>query len=320
MKKLEIVHEVKGKRFLFKVETSPDQTDYQKYEDLRYEIWVEPEDSLPGPRNMVCENYFKNGSALFLGVYLENDEGLFNQDKEYLVGFSYGYVGVKDREIGFRRVDNLIFFSLYTGVKEDFLHFGLGVLIKDFQRKMLMEVFGIYTVSCTYDPLTGINAYRNIHRFGMEIVEYKEAHYGEFGGKLNRVDIPCDRFYVFWDLKKEIQRPEYDLKYLIDSDHLALSSEMTEVQGHSGSVELEIAKEVNLDLDHEFMLIEIPFDFYKMLWETDVSENKIRRIPLEWRMRTRKAFQSLLKREYRIIDFRWIERDNRKRDFYVLKR
>jgi predicted GNAT superfamily acetyltransferase len=237
-----------------------------------------------------------------------------------LIGFSYGFVGVRDKKIGFRVPENLWFYSQYTGVKEDFQHYGLGILIKKFQREQLIDLFGIYTVTCTYDPLTGVNAYRNIHYFGMEVLEYRVSAYGEFGGRLNREDVPCDRFFMLWDLKKKVERPNYDLKYLIENNQIALSAGYTIIKGKSGEIELEIVEEVNLDLENEFLLIEIPFDFYRMLRETDVNDESVRKIPLEWRLKSREVFLELFKRGYKIIDFRKININSRSRDFYVLKK
>jgi len=37
-------------------------------------------------------------------------------------------------------------------------------------------------------------------------------------------------------------------------------------------------------------------------------------------MKTRQVFQSLFQRGYKVIDFKHIERYDRKRDFYILKR
>jgi predicted GNAT superfamily acetyltransferase len=311
---------VKGKKFLFKVEASEDYRDYQKYEDLRNEIWGEPNDTLPGARNMMCENFLYDGSSLFIAVYEQSRSGVLEQDKDHLVGFSYGFVGIKDKKIAFREPGNLQFYSQYTGVKQDFQHFGLGVLIKQFQKEKLMEIFGIYTVTCTYDPLTGINAYRNIHYFGMDVVGYRDAYYGDFGGLLNRVDIPCDRFLVSWDLKKDIQRPEYDLERLMTFGNFVLQAGLEEVKGRKGTLNLEVVKDLKLDLDHEFLLVEIPVDFYLMLHETDVAENKVRRLPLEWRMKTRQVFKTLFERKYKVIDFRLVKKGHHQRDFYILKR
>ena len=319
MKGLERIHEIKGNQYLFRVESSDNHHDYDKYEELRNRVWDEPNDNLSGSRNMMCENFLHEGSSLFIGVFVE-EEGSFELDREHLVGFSYGFLGIKDKEIAYREPGNLQFYSQYTCVRQDFENLGLGILIKEFQRDMMMEKFGVFTITCTYDPLTGINAYRNIHHFGMDVVGYKETYYGDFGGLLNRLDVPCDRFFVSWDLKKDIHRPDYDLDSLVESGFLVVRAEPETVKGRSGPVELEHVKEINLELGHEFLLVEIPVDFYTMLKETDVTDNQTRNIPIEWRIKTRQAFQALFKRNYRIIDFRKIEKDKRERDFYILKR
>lgn len=320
MKELEAFHTIKGKNFLFAVETSPNKNDYQKYEDLREEIWKEPTDQMAGARNMHCENYFDRGSSLFTGVFVEDEKGNFPRDSSHLVGFSYGFVGVKDKEIGFRSKENLMFYSQYLGVKKEFRRFGLGVLIKSFQKDVVLEIFGVGTITCTFDPLVGVNAYRNIHHFAMEVVEYEEAFYRDFGGELNRVDVPCDRLYVSWDLEKIFQRPKYKLEDLISSRHLALDTKIMDVKGRSGSVELEIVTDIHTDLNQEFALIEVPFDFYRMLKETDVLDGKVRSVPIEWRLKTREVFQKLFQRTYKVIDFRLYEGDDRTRGFYVLKK
>jgi predicted GNAT superfamily acetyltransferase len=319
MKELDKIIRVKGKRFLFKVDKSSDASDYTKYEKLRYDIWGEPADTLPGKRNMVCENFFHEGSVLFIAVYVEDAQGKFVEDENHFIGFSYGFVGVEDKDVAFRGLDNLLFYSQYVGVREDFQKYNLGIQVKEFQKECLMEVFGVFKVTCTYDPLTGVNAYRNIHHFQMEVKEYRESCYSLFGGYLNRTDVPCDRFSLLWNLKREVRRPDYDAESLLASKNLVLSSRRVEVEGRSGQMPLEVVKDINLDLNREFLLVEIPYDFYRMLRETDVTQAEVRDIPLRWRMKSREVFQTLFKRGYKIIDFRAIEREGRKRDFYILK-
>lgn len=320
MKALTTEHKARGTRFLLLVETSHDSADYQKYEDLRNVIWEEPRDRMPGPRNMVCENFFNDGSALFIGAFVQDSSGGFSQDWDHLVGFSYGFVGVRDKSVGFRELDNLLFYSQYTGVREDFQGYGLGDRIKAFQRQVLQEVFGIHTVSCTFDPLTSVNAYRNIHRFGMHVADYYLDHYGEFGGRLNREDIPGDRFYVLWDLRRSSRRADDDPKALVTLGSWAVQGELKNIQGKTGAVSLEVVAAVELDLDKEFVLVEIPYDFYRMLRETDVADERIRRIPLDWRLATREVFQAYLARRYRIFDFRTVKREGRTRSFYVMRK
>jgi predicted GNAT superfamily acetyltransferase len=316
MQGLEKILERKGKRFLFEVEDSKRQEDYTKYEDLRNKIWDWPADHMAGPRGMMCENFFNDGGSLFIAVYSESGPGKFDD----LVGFAYGFAGVKNKQLGYRTLDNLQFYSQYTAVKPGFEQFGLGIDIKEFQKEAVVDLMGIYTVTCTYDPLTGINAYRNIHRLGMEVIEYTVDIYGEFGGRLNRTDVPRDRLAMTWELKNQLKRQPYDLMGLIEKQRVVTEVEPVEVRGKSGTVELETLRGVDLDLDQEWLLLEIPFDFYRTLQETDVDDPDIRQIPLTWRMRTREIFLSLLERDFSVYDFRHVEIEGRKRDFYVFKK
>jgi predicted GNAT superfamily acetyltransferase len=318
MRELEIIREIGGKRFLLQVETSPDATDYMKYEEIRNEIWEDPLDSFACPRNMAAENYFNEGSSLFIAAYIEDESGGFTRDKTHMAGFSYGFVRARDKEAGFRDLKNISFYSQYTGVKEEYQSVGLGILIKEFQRKTLIDIFGVFTVTCTFDPLTGINAYRNIHHFRMDVIEYHEDCYTDFTGKLNRLDVPLDRFFISWDLNKESKKPQYDINGLFDSGQSVIQTEFPEVAGKNGSIHLDVVAGLDLSIDKTPLLVEIPFDFYTMLWETDVSDNRVREIPVVWRYKTREAFQDLFRRGYSIHDFCYIQIGGRKRDFYVL--
>ncbi len=306
MEDLEKIVTAKGRRFLLRVETSDDARDYAKYEALREEVWDFPEDNLPGMRNLMCENFLHDGSALFIGIYSGKATGVLQADPEHFIGFSYGFVGVKDKDIGFRRADNLQFYSQYTAVKEEYRRYGLGLLIKEFQREKVLGLFGVSTITCTYDPLTGINAWRNIHYFGMEVVEYRVSTYGEYGGLLNRLDIPSDRFFMSWDLRRKAGFREFDAAALLTNDRCLVRVEERTVSGRSGALKLECVVGVDLDkIDKgwEFLFVPIPRDFYLMLRETDVEDGSVRRIPLDWRLQTRQVFQALFERGYRVVDF-----------------
>ena len=117
MRELEITHEIGGKRFLLQVETSYDAADYIKYEELRNEIWEDPLDSFACPRNMAAENYFNEGSSLFIAAYVEDESSNLIKDKTNLVGFSYCFVEIKDKNVGFIDLENISFYSQNTGVK-----------------------------------------------------------------------------------------------------------------------------------------------------------------------------------------------------------
>jgi predicted GNAT superfamily acetyltransferase len=319
MKDLEKVITLKGKRFLLQVEASSDARDYEKFETLRNEIWGFPEDSLPGSRNLMCENFLHDGGALFIGVYAEAPGGTLSADAPHCVGFSYGFVGVKDKEMAFRRPDNLRFYSQYTGLKEDFRHTGLGVAVKEFQREKVLGLFGIASITCTYDPLTGVNARRNIHHFGMEVAEYRVSTYGEYGGLLNRLDVPSDRFFMTWDLRRRVGRKAMSWAPYCSAEHLVLHVEERELNCLTRPLRLEVVGASEFDRGAEIMLVRIPCDFYLMLRETDVVAPAIRQIPIDWRRETRRAFQALFQKGYRVIDF-FQAREEPPKNFYVLRK
>jgi predicted GNAT superfamily acetyltransferase len=296
------IHRVRDRAFLFQVESSADREDYRKYEDLRNAIWDFPEDSLPGTRNMLCENFLHEGSCLYLAVYAD-DDGRLAASPRSCVGFAYGFVGLKDKRLGFRSLDNLWFYSQYTGVLESYRSYGLGVLLKEFQRDVLLGSFGVSTVVCTYDPLTAVNANRNVHNFGMEVLEYRPDVYGDFGGRLNRRDVPSDRFFMSWDLGKRAVRKGPSGERFRRPAARPLGVERREVRGRSGPVTLEVARESDPGARESEILVPIPGDFYSMLRETDVEDPEVRRIPLDWRLKTRDLFLTLFSEGYRVADF-----------------
>jgi predicted GNAT superfamily acetyltransferase len=301
------------------VETSADSRDYERYESLRQEIWGFPEDNLPGSRNLLCENFLHDGGALFVGVFSERPDGVLTSSAEQFIGFSYGFVGVKDKQIAFRSPQNLRFYSQYTAVKGEFRNFGLGLAIKEFQKQQVLDLLGVSTITCTYDPLTGVNAWRNIHYFSMEVDEYRISTYGEFGGLLNRLDIPSDRFFLNWDLKAEKMRGILGRRPAPPAKQSVLVVESRKVQGKGGSLELEIVAGGDLEKEEETLFVRIPLDFCRMLRETDVGDRTVRDIPLRWRLETRALFQSAFKRGYKVVDFFQTE-DKPPKNFYVLRR
>ncbi|NOR14187.1 MAG: hypothetical protein GQ544_00630, partial [Candidatus Aminicenantes bacterium] len=129
MDRIEQIITSKERPFLFAVETSSRPEDYLKYEELRDEIWEDPEDHMSGASILASKNYFNNGSCLFLGIYSEAENGGFIKNKQNLIAFSMGYVGVKDKEIGFRKSGNLAFYSQYAAVRPDFRNYNLAVML-----------------------------------------------------------------------------------------------------------------------------------------------------------------------------------------------
>ena len=305
MKDLEKTVAVRDRRFLLRVATSHVSEDYRMYEDLRNEIWDFPEDRLSGTRNMMCENVFHEGGSLFIGAFVEAPGGGFVADGSNLVGFCYGFVGVRDKDVGFRDRANLRFYSQYAAVRPAFQSYGLGILLKEFQREAVLGILGVSTVICTYDPLTGVNAYRNVHHFGMDVLEYRVATYGEYGGLLNRLDVPTDRFLMSWDLERKTGRgePLYDLEAALAAPQ-PIRAGIRRVTGKSSELDLEVVERTDGNAGGDVLLVRVPLDFYRMLQETDVAGADVRRIPVDWRLATREVFQGLFARGYRVVDFR----------------
>jgi len=293
---------VQGRRFLLKVETSAESDDYAKYDDLRQTIWGFPDDHLAGRRNMMCESYLHEGGSLFLAAYAEAESGGFVEDAGHLVGFAYGFAGVRDKAVAFKSLENLWFYAQYTGVLPAWQGFGLGSALKAFQGEVVSQTLGIFEVVCTYDPLTGVNARRNVHYFGMRVLDYRAATYGEYGGFLNRRDVPTDRFFMSWDLRRTV-RPATDIEAVRRQGRDILTVEKKTVAGASGRVELECVRKADLSGEPRFRVVRVPADYYLMLRETDVANPEVRRIPLEWRMATRRVFQDSLSRGFDVSDF-----------------
>ncbi|MDH4197018.1 MAG: hypothetical protein OEW05_06410 [Candidatus Aminicenantes bacterium] len=316
--KLEKTVESRGRRFLLRVEDSSDAADYQKYEDLRNAVWGFPDDHLAGTRNMMCENFLHEGSSLFIGAFIADEAGRFSRDASRLAGFCYGFVGLGDKARGFRDPANLWFYAQYTGVRPESQSYGLGRCLKEFQREVLLEHYGVTRVVCTFDPLTAINAHRNIRHFGMAVVDYRISTYGEYGGFLNRLDVPTDRLFMAWDLERKPGRPEYDVEAALAAPRPIWTGERR-IAGKSSELELEVVEGTDPDATGDPLLVRIPLDFYRMLRETDVADGSIRRIPLDWRMATRTVFQALFARGYRVVDFRKAE-GRASAHYYVLSR
>jgi predicted GNAT superfamily acetyltransferase len=305
MKDLEKIVAVRDRRFLLRVETSLESEDYWLFEDLRNAIWDFPVDRLSGTRNMMCENVFHEGGSLFIGAFVEAPGGGFAAEGKDLVGFCYGFVGVRDKEVGFRDRSNLRFYSQYTGVQKAYQSYKLGIQLKEFQREMVLGILGVSTVICTYDPLTGVNAHRNVRHLGMDVLEYRVATYGEYGGLLNRLDVPTDRFLMSWDLERKAEKegPGYDLDAALAVAQ-PIRAGIRRVTGKSSELELEVVERIDGNVGGEVVLVRIPLDYYRMLQETDVADADVRRIPVDWRLATREIFQGLFARGYRVIDFR----------------
>jgi predicted GNAT superfamily acetyltransferase len=191
-------------------------------------------------------------------------------------------------------------------------------LLKEYQREQVLRLFGATVMTCTFDPLTAVNAFRNIHYFGMKVEDYRQDIRADFGGLLNRQDIPRDRFFIAWNLAAPPRRRPGP-----SSPSAATPSvtrvERARVNGRGGPLELEKVAAVNLRLKAPALLVQIPQDFYLMLREAEVEDPEVRRIPLDWRLETRRAFRHYLGKGYRVVDFLQTRKDPRT-CYYLLRK
>ncbi|MPZ54158.1 MAG: GNAT family N-acetyltransferase [Acidimicrobiia bacterium] len=89
--------------------------------------------------------------------------------------------------------------SHITGVDPSRQGRGIGLALKLHQRVWALE-HGIDRVSWTFDPLVARNAYFNIARLGVDVIDYHQDFYGEMQDEINAGDA-TDRLFVDWNLR-----------------------------------------------------------------------------------------------------------------------
>ncbi len=147
-------------------------------EQLQQTIWgMEPLDVVPANQLLVAA---KNG-GLVLGAFTPDGT---------LVGFSYGFVGL--------RRGRPMFWSHMTGVLPGLQHLALGYRLKFEQRRFVVAA-GLTLMAWTYEPLESRNAYFNLRKLGARATRYHPDYYGPLTDTLNR-GLPSDRLEVQWHL------------------------------------------------------------------------------------------------------------------------
>ena len=119
-----------------------------------------------------------------------------------------------------------------------------------------------------------------------------------------------------WDLKKT---PDRSGPPPAGACARVFRVESRRVAGKTSEVSFEVVRDMDLDLDSDNLLVQIPLDFYGMLKETDVADPDVRRIPVDWRLCTRSAFLGFFDRGFRVVDF-LRNSGNPPANYYVLAR
>lgn len=222
--------------------------------------------------------------------------GAFDAERR-MVGFVYSLASFKDGRPAQ--------WSHMLGVVPEARDSGLGAELKHAQRRAALAM-GITLIEWTYDPLQALNAHFNFAKLGTVAEHYVENIYGDSSSPLHR-GTPTDRLIALWhlDAPHVIRRLKGGTLPMRDAGSfdapLVLSIAEAGTRPQPGRVVTDAAD--------RRVALEIPTGFSEM------QESEPERA-LAWRMASRLAFTTYLRRGYRVVDF-FLERD-RNRGRYLL--
>jgi predicted GNAT superfamily acetyltransferase len=259
--------------------------DCRRVVELEKKVWgyTDGEDVVPAPVLIVS---IKRGGVL-LGAFDDSGE---------MTGFVYSIPGWKH--------GHPTQWSHMLGVTASARSAGLGRLLKLAQRDATLAM-GIELVEWTYDPLQAFNAHLNFAKLGVVVEEYEENIYGESSSPLHRGS-PTDRFVAAWHL-----REPHVVRRIAGGGPLIRDASVASAPLVNPSKPGAWLEPVEGELGHEVrrVLVEIPIGFGDM-------QLKAPDLALQWRMATRRIFQSYFGRGYLAVDF-FLSREAR-RGHYLL--
>lgn len=205
-------------------------------------------------------------------------QGLFLDDN--CVGFSYGIAGAYNGEY--------FLFSYMTAVIQAYQGRGFGFLLKKAQREESLRM-GYKIIKWNFDPLEALNAYFNHHRLGVICTEYERNIYGEGESGLHK-GLPTDRLTATWELNspRVIKKMETKEPRVIEN----------------------IPENAIGNFKRNITYVEIPKDIRS---EKQANLNQA----LQWRLKTRKLFESAFKNDFIAVNVVFSE--NQERIFFKLK-
>lgn len=263
--------------------------EYRQVVDLERAIWgyTDVNDLITLPVFIIT---MKRGGILI---------GAFDES-ERMVGFVFSLVGIKDGRI--------MHWSHMLGVLADYRSSGLGRQLKLAQRERALAA-GVDLIEWTFDPMQAVNAHLNFTRLGVVSDEYCRNVYGESTSALHR-GTPTDRLIVQWNIRDpHVERRLEPVSAIQLRTPEAIAAPVINRTAAVGG-RLATAS-LDLGIEAPRAWLEIPVAFTELQQETPA-------LALEWRMRTREAFESYLSRGYRVVDF-VLDRGN-SRGRYLLSR
>lgn len=260
----------------------------RKVVELEKRVWgyTDGEDVVPAPVLIVS---IKRGGVLL---------GSFDPSGE-MTGFVYSIPGWK--------AGRPTQWSHMLGVIADARSAGVGRLLKLAQREATLAM-GIDLIEWTYDPLQAFNAHLNFAKLGVVVEVYEENIYGESSSPLHRGS-PTDRFIAEWHLRE----PHVERR-VSTSGPLLRDASLASAPVVNPSKPGAWLEPVEGELAHESrrVLVEIPIGFTDM-------QIQVPDLAQQWRITTRRIFQSYFSRGYRAVDF-FLSREARRGQYLLAQK
>lgn len=279
----------------YALKITEDIQDFQAVEGLQRIVW-------PGSETEIVPSHVMRSAVqhggLLIGAY----------DDQRLVGFVFGFPGFYDTTDGPR----LEHYSHLLAVHPDYRSHGLGFKLKRAQWQMVRHQ-GIDRIVWTYDPLLSRNAWLNITRLGAVCSTYLIDFYGSMQDELN-AGLPTDRFEVDWWVNSRRvnrrlsrrPRPPLELAHFLKAGVQVVNP--AEMDSDGWAQPSQVASAVKEP--QAILLVEIPADYPGLKAVTPG-------LALEWRLHTRRIFETLFDQGYLVTDFIH-QVEAIQRSFYVL--
>jgi len=270
--------------------------EYLAAEELQRIVWQMPDWRDSVPANLLITAH-KNGGILI---------GAFDPSHR-LIGFAFSFLGiVPDYPPTLLKQCSHMLAVLpeYQGQK-------IGERLKFAQRQATLAQ-GVSLMTWTYDPLLALNAQLNLVRLGAMTRHYIVSAYGDMTDGLN-AGLPSDRFEVEWWLNAPHVKSCADAPPpRTDWDTLIQCGAQKIFQVEFDANDLPRIERVD-EPQGDTLLLEIPVTL-GLVKSTDAA------LALDWRMRTRAAFQKYFEAGYVAIDFVFGARQKHQRAAYILSR
>lgn len=260
-----------------------EQADYEACARLQMEVWGFPAAEAVPALHLVALHHF---GGVSIGAF----------DGPRMVGFVCGFTGLEKGKV--------FHHSHMLGVLPDYRGQRLGEKLKWAQRERVLAQ-GLTLVNWTFDPLQAPNANLNVNRLGAIARKYRVNLYGESQSPLHG-SIPTDRFEAEWHITSERVLRALREESEEPAEWQALPRVNRTRETPRGFLACE--DELDLALEGEALLLEMPRTI------TDLMARD-KELALDWRLKTRKLFQSYFARRYAVT---WVHRGDG-RVFYRLE-